>query len=67
MLFFLFLHWVSFSAPSVSYITFEVEREKVVHKETAICLGITEESQFPLKVKKNTKVNLTSKKEINLV
>lgn len=36
-------------------LTFEVEGEKMVHKETAICLGITEQSQFPLEVKRNTK------------
>lgn len=31
--------------------TFEVEREKVMHKEAAIGLGITEQSQCPLKSK----------------
>lgn len=35
--------------------TFEVEGEKVVHKETAIGLSVTEQSQLPLESKRNTK------------
>lgn len=29
-------------------ISFQVEGQEVMHKEAAVCLGVTEESQFPL-------------------
>jgi hypothetical protein len=35
--------------------TFQVEGKEVVHKEAAICLSVTEESQRPLKVEKSTR------------
>lgn len=28
-------------------ISFQVEGQEVMHKEAAVCLGVTEESQFP--------------------